>query len=415
MSVGLSPELLGQTFPFHIAFRSDGTVVQTGPVVARVCGSLAVGRRIHDAFRIDRPQLDLTFDAIRAHPRTVFVLESIEHKLKLKGQMLYVEEDDLMLFLGSPWISELDELNAHGLKLDDFAVHDQVVDCLFLIRAQQAALSDVRKLASQQSVKLAHQQANLLEIEKVARERLEKELELARQIQVGILPRHLAAEGLELSATMTTATEVGGDYYDVLPVQGGCWIGIGDVSGHGVTSGLIMLMVQSVIAGIVAKDPDASPREAVTILNRVLFENIRHRLIKDDFVTLSLLRVSPRRIVFAGAHEQFLVCRAKTGLADRIETPGTWLGVVPDIGRFTTETTIDLEPNDLVVLYTDGITEARNSTGEQFGIDRLGAAIERHHEEPLEAVRDHVLDEVARWTAKRDDDATLVLLRRAAN
>ncbi len=415
MTVGLTPELLSSTFPFHIAFRADGTVVQTGPVVARVCGELVVGGSIRDVFKLDRPQLELTFDAIRAHPRTVFVLEAVQSKLKLKGQMLYVEQDELMLFLGSPWISELEELNSHGIKLDDFAVHDQVIDCLFLIRAQQAALSDVRKLASQQSVKLAQQQANLLEIEKVARERLEKELELARQIQVGILPRHLAAEGLELSATMTTATEVGGDYYDVLPVQGGCWIGIGDVSGHGVTSGLIMLMVQSVIAGIVAKDPDASPREAVTILNRVLFENIRHRLIKDDFVTLSLLRVSSQRIVFAGAHEQFLVCRGKTGVADAIETPGTWLGVLPEIGKFTKETTIELEPNDLVALYTDGITEARNSKGEQFGIERLGAALERYHSEPIERVRDGVLDEVARWTAKRDDDATLVLLRRAAN
>lgn len=415
MTVGLTPELLNQTFPFHVAFRSDGTIVQAGPVIGRVCAELVIGRSIRDAFRIDRPQLDLTFDAIRAHPRTVFVLEGLESKLKLKGQMLYVEQDDLMLFLGSPWISELEELNAHGIKLDDFAVHDQVVDCLFLIRAQQAALSDVRKLASQQSVKLAQQQANLLEIEKVARERLEKELELARQIQVGILPRHLAAEGLELSAMMTTATEVGGDYYDVLPVQGGCWIGIGDVSGHGVTSGLIMLMVQSVIAGIVAKDPEASPREVVTILNRVLFENIRHRLIKDDFVTLSLLRVSSRRIVFAGAHEQFLVCRGKTGIAERIATPGTWLGVVPEIGKFTTETTIDLEPNDLVALYTDGITEARNTKGEQYGIERLGAALESFHGQPIEVVRDGVLDEVARWTSKVDDDATLVLLRRAPN
>ena len=180
MTVGLSPELLNQTFPFHVAFRSDGTVVQAGPVVGRVCTELVVGRSIRDAFRIDRPQLDLTFDAIRAHPRTVFVLEGLTSKLKLKGQMLYVEQDDLMLFLGSPWISELEELNAHGIKLDDFAVHDQVVDCLFLIRAQQAALSDVRKLASQQSVKLAQQQSNLLEIEKVARERLEKELELVQ-------------------------------------------------------------------------------------------------------------------------------------------------------------------------------------------------------------------------------------------
>jgi serine phosphatase RsbU (regulator of sigma subunit) len=149
------------------------------------------------------------------------------------------------------------------------------------------------------------------------------------------------------------------------------------------------------------------------VLNRVLFENIRHRLIKDDFVTLSLLRVTDRQIVFAGAHEQFLVCRAKTGVPEPVVTPGTWLGVMPDIARFTTETTLDLEPEDLVVLYTDGITEARNAGGEQYGLERLGAMIQRYRKKPIEEVRDAVLDDVSAWSARRDDDATLVLLRRA--
>jgi serine phosphatase RsbU (regulator of sigma subunit) len=412
--IGLSPELLHQAFPFHIAFRPDGIVVQAGPVVSRLCPTLVPGHPLEDALRIDRPvDLPLTFDAIRQHPRTVFVLATGDGTFRLKGQMMYVDDAQLMIFLGSPWITDLTALTDLGIELNDFAVHDQVVDCLFLIQSQLAALADVRRLASQQSVKLAQQQATLLEVEKLARERLEKELELARQIQVGILPRHLTADGLELTACMTTATEVGGDYYDVLPVDGGCWVGIGDVSGHGVTSGLIMLMVQSVVSALVAKDPKASPRDAVTILNRVLFENIRHRLIKDDFVTLSLLRVSNERIVFAGAHEQFLVCRARTGVAEPIVTPGTWLGVVPDVGRFTTETTLELEPDDLVVLYTDGITEARNSRGEQYGLERLGAAVQRYRRDSLEHIRDGLLDEVTSWTAKQDDDATLVLLRRA--
>lgn len=412
MGIGLTPQLVSQTFPFHIAFHADGRVSQVGSVLERMFPALANGN-IRDTFRVERPQqMDFDIELIRYHPRTVFVLEALTGKLKLKGQMLHVDEQT-MLFLGSPWITDLSELAAHDLRLNDFAVHDQVVDCLFLIQGQQAALSDVRKLASQQSVKLAQQQATLLAVEKLARERLEQELELARQIQVGILPRRFAADGLELTACMKTATEVGGDYYDILPVEGGCWIGIGDVSGHGVTSGLIMLMVQSVVSALVAMDPAASPRDAVTILNRVLFENIRHRLIKDDFVTLSLLRVMDRRIVFAGAHEHFLVVRAKTGRAEPVVTPGTWLGVMPDVSRFTTETTLELQRDDLVVLYTDGITEARNIGGAQYGIERLGEIVQRHHKRPIEEVRDAVIDDVSSWTARRDDDATLVLLRRA--
>ena len=148
-------------------------------------------------------------ERIKLHPRTVFVVQLRDRSLKLKGQMLAIG-DGSMMFLGSPWITQLDELATHGLQLNDFAVHDQVVDCMFLIQSQQTALADVRRLANQQSVKLAQQQAALLEAERLARERLEKELDLARQIQVSILPRRLIAEGVELSACMTTATEVGG-------------------------------------------------------------------------------------------------------------------------------------------------------------------------------------------------------------
>lgn len=409
--IGLTPELADRAFPFHVAFRADGTVLQVGSVLQRLCPGLPASP-IGETFDIVRPQaMPFDFELIRPHPRTVFVLQARAGTLKLKGQMMAVDDGNVMLFLGSPWISDLTELAAHSLQLGDFAVHDQVVDCMFLIQSQQTALADVRRLASQQSVKLAQQQSALLEAERLARERLEKELDLARQIQVSILPRRLVAEGVELTACMTTATEVGGDYYDVLPIDGGCWIGIGDVSGHGVTSGLIMLMVQSAVAGLIARDPNASPREAVTIVNRVLFENIRHRMLKDDFVTFSLLRITDRRIVFAGAHEHFLVVRNRSKRVESVETPGTWLGVMPEIGRFTPETAIDLEPNDIVVLYTDGITEARNTRGEQYGFDRLCATVERYREEPIEQIRDNVLAEVAQWSAVREDDATLVLLR----
>src|SRR5687768_5152764 len=181
MGISLSPE---RAFPFHVAFAPDGRVVQVGPVLQRLCPDLE-GRRIAETFSIVRPQaMSFDFDLIRHHPRTVFVLQAVQGTLKLKGQMMFIEDGPVMMFLGSPWITELSELGALGLQLNDFAVHDQVVDCMFLIQSQQAALADVRRLASQQSVKLAQQQSALLEAERIARERLEKELDLARQIQV---------------------------------------------------------------------------------------------------------------------------------------------------------------------------------------------------------------------------------------
>ena len=122
---------------------------------------------------------------------------------------------------------------------------------------------------------------------------------------------------------MHAATEVGGDYYDVVPVDDGCWLGIGDVAGHGLGTGLVMLMMQSGIGALARKMPDAAPRDLLLALNTMLVENVRERLGQHEHATLTLIRY--RRdgsLTFAGAHEEMLVRRAATGRCERIETPG---------------------------------------------------------------------------------------------
>jgi DNA-binding LacI/PurR family transcriptional regulator len=129
------------------------------------------------------------------------------------------------------------------------------------------------------------------------------ELEIAARIQTAVLPRELAAPGLDLAAKMIAATEVGGDYYDVLPFDGGCWLAIGDVAGHGLRTGLIMLMIQSAVAGLCARSPGASPSELLTVINEVLYENVRERLQRDEHATLALIRyTSDGQLTIAGGH-----------------------------------------------------------------------------------------------------------------
>ena len=111
--------------------------------------------------------------------------------------------------------------------------------------------------------------------EKAEKERLEQELEIATRIQTSILPRDLRVENLEIAATMVPATEVGGDYYDVLPGSGGCWLGIGDVAGHGLRPGLVMMMLQSIVAALGRENFGAAPREIVKIVNAVLYDNVQ--------------------------------------------------------------------------------------------------------------------------------------------
>jgi serine phosphatase RsbU (regulator of sigma subunit) len=242
-------------------------------------------------------------------------------------------------------------------------------------------------------------------------ERLHKEIELAQRIQISILPQSLTVPNLELVATMLPAKEVGGDYYDVLPVGRGCWIGIGDVSGHGLDAGLIMLMTQSIVAALVTRDPNAAPRDIICVLNEVLVENIRSRLRRDDHVTFTLLHYDESgSIVFAGAHEDMIVYRVKEKRCELVPTLGTWLGGRRDVAAATVDSSLSLHAGDVLLLYTDGVIELRNRAQEQFGIDRLCAGLEEVHDQSLARIRDHLLLRIGEW-GTADDDVTLLVAR----
>jgi sigma-B regulation protein RsbU (phosphoserine phosphatase) len=244
------------------------------------------------------------------------------------------------------------------------------------------------------------------------KQRLEKELEIGARIQTCILPREVKIPELELSARMVPASEVGGDYYDAFPAGNGGFIGIGDVAGHGLTSGLVMLMVQSVVGALARKTPEASPSELVCALNTVLHDNIRHRLRNKEHVTFTLLRYQTGgRLTFAGAHEEICVLRKQTGKVELVTTPGTWLGAVRDVRKHTVDSELRLELGDVVLLYTDGVTEARSAQGQQFGLERLTALLENSGDLPMDALVERLYRAVAAHAKELDDDVTLLAFR----
>jgi phosphoserine phosphatase RsbU/P len=239
-----------------------------------------------------------------------------------------------------------------------------------------------------------------------------QENQIAARIQTSILPGEVDIEGLAISAGMLPAEVVGGDYYDILPVRNGCWIAIGDVAGHGLAAGVIMLMIQSAIQSLVRLSPDASPRDLVCALNGALYENIRQRMRRDEYVTFCLAHYSADgRLVFAGAHENILVCRGN-GVCESIPATGAWLGAGRDIRPATTETTLQLAPGDVMLLFTDGVIEARDRDGVEFGVDRLRSLlVERREQTPAE-LRNAVMDAVLGWNhGPPSDDVTLVIVR----
>jgi serine phosphatase RsbU (regulator of sigma subunit) len=277
-----------------------------------------------------------------------------------------------------------------------------------LVKANEGLERRVAEQAHQLEERLRRQAALEREAELAP---LRKEVEIARSIQTSILPRRFTVPGLEVAAHMITAAEVGGDYYDVRPTVDGCWLGIGDVSGHGLAAGLVMLMIQSGLSSLVLGHPEALPHELLPALNRMLFENLRQRMARDDHATLTLLRYfTDGRLAYAGAHEEIVVC-SRNGSLQTTPTPGTWVGISEDIHGTTESRFLRLEPGDLVVLYTDGIPEARRAHAE-FGLPRLLAEIEKRHDQPVEDILTGVMSEVVDFCGGNpQDDASLLVLR----
>jgi serine phosphatase RsbU (regulator of sigma subunit) len=247
--------------------------------------------------------------------------------------------------------------------------------------------------------------------------RMARELEIAAQIQRAMLPPTPRHADFEFAGRMLPADEVGGDFYDVLssPEGEALWISIGDVSGHGVGAGLVMLMAQAAFASHFLNDPGEEPTRVLREVNALLCENITNRLRDNKYVTAQLLTYTGGgRFVCVGAHEWPIVYRAKLGCCETIEAPGPWLGIVADLPDVPV-TVVNVEPGDVLCLYSDGVTEAQNAAGELFDVERLGAVISRAMAEGkvLDEVTRAVFDEVEAFSGRHDDDWTLLLAKRA--
>lgn len=242
--------------------------------------------------------------------------------------------------------------------------------------------------------------------------RMEEELAIARRVQTSLLPVDPVLAGLDIATAMVPATDVGGDYFDIRPTLDGGFITIGDVSGHGLDAGLVMLMVQSALAAIVASRPNTSPRELLSLLNQVLFDNIARRLSRKDYVTLCALRYARGGVVtYAGAHQDILIYRAQSRRVERIKTLGPWLGIREDVRAITVDSMFRLHDQDVMVLFTDGIVEAMDRHGEQLGMSRLCSALEEVHAESPSIIRDHIVRHVHNWMFEQADDVTLLVAR----
>lgn len=247
---------------------------------------------------------------------------------------------------------------------------------------------------------------------KAARDALWGEMEVAKRIQTALLPNNRTLGNVEIAALMQPADEVGGDYYDFFETRSGeQWIAIGDVSGHGVESGLVMMMTQTSIVSMVNEKPGQKPSDVFRSVNFVLRESIS-RLQTSRYMTLNVIRVDPAGITIAGKHQDVLVYRKATGRIEQVANEGCWIGVVPDTKGYVDDVTIPLSPGDVALLFTDGVTETMNPAREMFGERRLADVLLKVSGQPLDIAVAEIAKTVTSFQQKQEDDITLLLLRR---
>ncbi len=242
------------------------------------------------------------------------------------------------------------------------------------------------------------------------RERQKVELETARRIQTSILP-DLPPElhGIRMAHAYLPASEVGGDFYDVLALEDGrLAVAVGDVAGHGVSSGLVMSMAKSALAVQVTFDPDVE--SVFRTLNRMVFQSARKRLL----ATLCYAVVDParREMFFASAGHLFPYRISARGEVEALESVSYPLGVRSEM-RVRVRSA-RLEPGDFLFLFSDGVVEARRQGSDDlFGFARLERSLRRHSDGSVKALQRGVLEDLEVFTGPgpRDDDLTVLVLQ----
>jgi GAF domain-containing protein len=255
-------------------------------------------------------------------------------------------------------------------------------------------------------------QNDLLQQEMAERERLERELQLAREIQQTFMPEHLPEPpGWELAVTWRAARQVAGDFYDVFELPGRrLGLVIADVADKGMPAALFMALTRTLMRAAAAEE--RSPANALTRVNDLLVPDAQHGM----FVTglYAILSVESGRLVYANAgHHPPLILRSDAARLEQLARGETALGVLAGV-RFREHET-SLAGGDCMALYTDGVTEALSPDGRFFGEDRLREVIERSGErDSAQGTLDGIVDALADFVGDNppSDDLTLMVLRR---
>jgi serine phosphatase RsbU (regulator of sigma subunit) len=282
-------------------------------------------------------------------------------------------------------------------------------------RLDETNTSSFRDLvAKNQALQQAYDELKAAQEQLIEKERLERELQVAADIQMSILPKVLpGASNCDFGACVVPARRVGGDFYDVFPVDGNrMGVLIGDVADKGVPSAIFMARTHAFIMAEAARG--GTPGDVLRQVNYFL----THLEQSEQFVTViyGLYDLATGEFAYARAgHEPPLTVAGSSGEVIRLpHRAGQALGLLDEV--VLDEYTVQLSPGMTLLLFTDGMTDCRSPQGEPFGLDRIRQALAGMAGLPAQEVCDRLLETLIAWQsgAPQDDDVTLVALRRAA-
>lgn len=291
--------------------------------------------------------------------------------------------------------------------------------CLFVLAKQESRFPHEEMEALNAFVSLARitmENANLYQ-NLSNKERLEKEIEIAKEIQSNLLPRNAPeAEGFSFGGLMVPARGIGGDYYDFIlsPNRNELFVCIGDVSGKGVAAGLVMATVRTILHSLVrVKD---SPWEILNDINNYLYSSYKEA-ITPRFMSMILIRwnlITDEVTVSGAGHGNFYHYQLQTNSLHSIDTGGIILGINPDISAFKNESKLHFGAGDTILLFTDGVTEALNSVEKQFGEQSLERSFLNHILLEPKKILENIYFDVKEFVKDQEqhDDITMVAVRK---
>jgi sigma-B regulation protein RsbU (phosphoserine phosphatase) len=311
-------------------------------------------------------------------------------------------------------------------EMDQVKVHDTVVSehtAVFPLKSRDRSLGllelKVEKRIPEEMISLIRGLAAFVAIlieklemqaQMIEKEKIEKELQIAREIQQSfLLNKAIDLKGIDTAYVNIPSSEVGGDYYDIIPLNDNKTIfTINDISGHGIPASLLMSIFRTNFIYRIKKDQDMVT--TIGHLNNLIAETTESNLFVTSF-TCCLDREKKKISYVNAGHNSPFILREDEDKIIKLQDGSLAVGLFPEVSYKVAE--IELKPEDLLVLYTDGIVEAENPAGDQYTLNRLIDFIKANREHKAEAIKERFIKELKTFVDKNyfEDDITFILVK----